>query len=175
MVGVDLSVNLLEDVLTTVNRFVPKPRPDVFRITKTNHNILQGAVPPDVRATDEQLGKIKEWIVDNADRYWLGEGGPLSAPKDGGADVIIIDDPQMPELIPIAKKMAPDRPIIFRSHIEVRDDLVLKEGSAAQHVWRNMWSTIQHADVFLSHPVRSFVPPDVSKEKLGWLPATTDW
>ncbi|OAP64254.1 hypothetical protein AYL99_00226 [Fonsecaea erecta] len=158
-----------------VEWFVPKPRPDVFRITKTNHNILQGAVPPDVRATDEQLGKIKEWIVDNADRYWLGEGGPLLAPKDGGADVIIIDDPQMPELIPIAKKIAPDRPIIFRCHIEVRDDLVLEDGSAAQHVWRNMWSSIKHADVFLSHPVRTFVPPDVRKEVLGWLPATTDW
>ncbi|KIW30976.1 hypothetical protein, variant [Cladophialophora immunda] len=158
-----------------VEWFVPKPRPDVFRITKTNHNILQGAVPPEIRASDEQLGKIKEWIVDNADRYWLGEGGPLLAPEDGGADVIIIDDPQMPELIPIAKKLAPERPIIFRCHIEVRDDLVLEDGSAAQHVWRNMWSSIKQADIFLSHPVRSFVPPDVRKETLGWLPATTDW
>ncbi|KIW70024.1 hypothetical protein PV04_02335 [Phialophora macrospora] len=159
----------------SVEWFVPKPRPDVFRITKTNHNILQGVVPPEVRATDEQLGKIKEWIVDNAERYWVRDSGPLSAPEDGGADVIIIDDPQMPQLIPIAKRIAPNRPIIFRSHIEVRDDLVLNEGSAAQHVWQNMWSSIQHADVFLSHPVRSFVPPDVRKETLGWLPATTDW
>ncbi|KAJ9605924.1 hypothetical protein H2200_009773 [Cladophialophora chaetospira] len=158
-----------------VEWFVPKPRPDVFRITKTNHNILQGVVPSDVRATDEQLGKIKEWIVDNAERYWVGEGGPLSAPEDGGADVIVVEDPQMPELIPIAKKAAPDRPVIFRSHIEVRDDLVLEDGSAAQHVWQNMWSTIKQADIFLSHPVKSFVPPDVRKETLGWLPATTDW
>jgi alpha,alpha-trehalose phosphorylase (configuration-retaining) len=89
--------------------------------------------------------------------------------------VLIIDDPQMPELIPIAKRAAPDRPIIFRSHIEVRDDLVLNDGSAAQHVWQNMWSSIKQADVFLSHPVQSFVPPDVRKETLGWLPATTDW
>ncbi|KAI1609378.1 trehalose synthase (Ccg-9) [Exophiala viscosa] len=158
-----------------VEWFVPKPRPDVFRITKTNHNILQGAVPPDVRATDEQLGKIKEWIQENAVRFWLSGDGPLSKPEDGGADVIIIDDPQMPELIPIAKREAPNRPIIFRCHIEVRDDLVLKDGSAAQHVWRNMWSSIKQADIFLSHPVRSFVPPDVKKETLGWLPATTDW
>lgn len=81
----------------------------------------------------------------------------------------------MPELIPIAKKLAPDRPIIFRSHIEVRDDLVREDGSAAQHVWRNMWSSIKLADVFLSHPVRSFVPSDVRRDSLGWLPATTDW
>ncbi|KAK5207480.1 hypothetical protein LTR72_002016 [Exophiala xenobiotica] len=159
-----------------VEWFVPKPRPDVFRITKTNHNILQGAVPPEVRATDESLGKIKEWIKDNAERFWLSDdGGPLKAPSEGGADVIIVDDPQMPELIPIAKREAPDRPVIFRCHIEVRDDLVLEDGSAAQHVWQNMWSSIKQADVFLSHPVRSFVPPDVRRETLGWLPATTDW
>lgn len=156
-------------------RFVPKPRPDVFRVTKNNHNILQGVVPPDVRSTDTELAKIKEWILDNAERYWMGESGPLRAPEDGGADVIIIDDPQMPELIPIAKKFAPNRPVIFRCHIEVRDDLILEEGSAAQHVWQFLWNSIKHADVFLSHPVRSFVPNDVRKEALGWLPATTDW
>ncbi|KAL2428744.1 Trehalose phosphorylase [Exophiala dermatitidis] len=158
-----------------VEWFVPKPRPDVFRVTKNNHNILQGVVPPDVRSTDTELAKIKEWILDNAERYWMGESGPLRAPEDGGADVIIIDDPQMPELIPIAKKFAPNRPVIFRCHIEVRDDLILEEGSAAQHVWQFLWNSIKHADVFLSHPVRSFVPIDVRKEALGWLPATTDW
>lgn len=105
-------------------RFVPKPRPDVFRITKTNHNILQGAVGPDVRSSDEQLGKVKSWIVNNAERFWLKEEGPLKSPFEGGADVIIVDDPQMPELIPIAKKEDPNRTVIFRSHIEVRDDLV---------------------------------------------------
>jgi hypothetical protein len=52
-------------------------------------------VPPDVRVTDEQLGTIKNWIVDNAERFWVGEDGPLRAPADGGADVIIIDDPQV--------------------------------------------------------------------------------
>lgn len=106
------------------HRFVPKPRPDVFRITKTNHNILQGAVGPEVRATDEQLGKITSWIKDNAERYWLKDKGPLKPPSEGGADVIFVDDPQMPELISIAKEQDPNRPVLFRSHIEVRDDLV---------------------------------------------------
>ena len=110
--------------LLTINRFVPKPRPDVFRITKTNHNIIQGAADPDVHATDEQLEKLKSWIIHNAKRYWLKKGGPLKAPSEGGAHVIIVDDPQMPELIPIAKKEDPNRPVIFRSLIEVRDDLV---------------------------------------------------
>ena len=57
-------------------------------------------------------------------RYWLTQGGPLTAPSEGGADIIIVDDPQMPSLIPIAKAQAIQRPVIFRSHIEIRDDLV---------------------------------------------------
>lgn len=154
--------------------YVPKPRPDVFRITKTNHNILQGAVPPDVRATDEQLGKIKSWITDNAQR-WLNDKGPLKSPAEGGADVIIVDDPQMPELIPLAKQQDPNRPVLFRSHIEIRDDLVKEEGSAAKHVWDFMWHSVKQADMFISHPVKTFVPSDVRPETLAWLPATTDW
>ncbi|KAK5090433.1 hypothetical protein LTR05_000605 [Lithohypha guttulata] len=155
--------------------FVPKPRPDVFRITKTNHNILQGAVPPDVRATDEQLSKISDWITENAKRYWLQEKGPLRPRTEGGADVIIVDDPQMPQLISIAKEQDEQRPILFRSHIEVRDDLVQDEGSAAAHVWKYMWQNVRKADMFISHPVRTFVPSDVRPETLAWLPATTDW
>lgn len=158
-----------------VEWYVPKPRPDVFRITKTNHNILQGAVPPDVRATNEQLGKIKSWITDNAERYWLKDKGPLKSPAEGGADVIIVDDPQMPELIPLAKKEDPNRPVLFRSHIEIRDDLVKEPGSAAKHVWDFMWHSVKQADMFISHPVKTFVPSDVRSETLAWLPATTDW
>jgi len=108
--------------LLTIIRFIPKPRPEVVRITKTNHDILQGTVGPEIYATDPQLERI--WIVDNAERYWLKEKGPLKAPCQGGADVIIADGLQMQELITIAKKEDPNRPVIFRSHIEVRDDLV---------------------------------------------------
>lgn len=128
-----------------------------------------------MRTTDEELGKIKTWIIDNAERYWLTEGGPLRSPAEGGADVIVIDDPQMPELIPIAKQCAPDRPVIYRSHIEVRDDLVQEEDSPAQHIWKFLWASIKQADVFISHPVRTFVPSDVPLKSVGWLPATTDW
>ena len=157
------------------DRYVPTPRPDVFRVTKTNHNILQGVADPSVQQTDEQLNKIKTWIHHNAQRYWQTKGGPLDAPENGGADVIIIDDPQMPELIPIAKKLAPNRPVIYRSHIEVRDDLVGEEGSSAQKVWQFLWNSIKGADVFISHPVESFVPNDVNRKALAYLPATTDW
>lgn len=78
----------------------------------------------EVRATDKQLQQIKDWISDNAKHYWLKEKGPLKSSAEGGADIIIVDDPQMPHLIPLAKKEDPNRPVLFRSHIEVRDDLV---------------------------------------------------
>jgi len=105
-------------------------------------------VGPEVRQTQEDLDKIKDWVKVNSERYWLEKNGPLAARSDGGADIIIVDDPQMPELIPLAKEADPDRPVIFRCHIEVRDDLVQKEDSAAQQVWQNMWQSIKLAGTF---------------------------
>jgi len=29
--------------------------------------------------------------------------------------------------------------------------------------------------MFVSHPVRTFVPSDVRPTEIAWLPATTDW
>jgi hypothetical protein len=89
--------------------------------------------------------------------------------------VIVIDDPQMPALIPLAKKIAPDRPIIFRSHIQIRSDLVAQEGSPQAECWGRMWESIKEADLFIAHPVRSFVPNTVPLEKVGYMPASTDW
>ena len=60
------------------------------------------------------------------------EGGPLA---EGGADVVIIDDPQMPGLIPLIRKTRPNLPIIYRSHIEIRSDLVDRPDSAQKEVW----------------------------------------
>lgn len=98
------------------------------------------------------------------------------APRsEGGADVIFVDDPQMPSLIPLAKKADPDRMVLFRSHIQVRSDLVAQKGSAARGVWDYLWNDIKHADLFISHPVSSFVPDMIPAEMVGYMPATTDW
>jgi hypothetical protein len=156
-------------------RYVPRPRPGVFRITKTNHNILQGVSKADERFTPENQQVMTDWTQDNAKRYWLRKGGPLTAPSDGGADLVIIDDPQMPGLIPIAKQMAPNRPVIFRSHIQIRSDLVAKPNSTQAEAWAYFWDKIKQADLFISHPVAAFVPPDVPQEMVGYMPASTDW
>ncbi|PGH23157.1 hypothetical protein AJ80_02789 [Polytolypa hystricis UAMH7299] len=168
-------VRFSEALGTDFKWYVPRPRPGVFRITKTNHNILQGVSAPDDRLADEQKTALTEWIVGNSKRYWFGKGGPLDPPSEGGADVIIIDDPQMPGLIPLIKEITPYRPVIYRSHIQIRSDLISDPATPQAGVWKYFWDSIKYADMFISHPVSAFVPDTVPPEKVGYLPATTDW
>ncbi|KAI6036060.1 glycosyltransferase family 4 protein [Pisolithus microcarpus 441] len=151
--------------------YVPNPSPSVFRTTKNNHNILQGVAAPDLRLTQEAKDQFDAWILKNGLR-WTAEGGPLAP---GGVDVAFIDDPQMPGLIPLIKKVRPDLPIVYRSHIEIRSDLVHQKGSPQEEVWEYLWKNIKLADLFISHPVSKFVPSDVPIEKLALLGAATDW
>ena len=81
----------------------------------------------------------------------------------------------MPGLIPLAKEMNKMRPVLYRSHIQIRSDLVEKDGTPQADVWQFLWKNIQHADMFISHPIPSFVPKDVPRSKLAYMPATTDW
>jgi len=155
--------------------WVPKPKPDVFRVTKKNHNILQGVAPPDARLTEDEQQVIQQWVCYNADRFWTGSGGPLAPRSQGGVDVVILDDPQMPGIIDIAKKMDPDRPVIFRSHIQIRSDLAADPNTPTAGVWSWLWKSVQHADLFISHPVKQFVPHTVDQRALAYMPATTDW
>jgi hypothetical protein len=158
-----------------LHRYVPKPRPGVFRITKTNHNILQGVSGPDDRLDCESQQQLVDWTRDNANRYWLHGGGPLSSRADGGADVVVIDDPQMTGLIPLAKEVDPQRPVIYRSHIQMRSDLIATSGTPQADVWEFLWRHIQAADLFISHPVVEFVPKNVPTDRVGYMPASTDW
>lgn len=122
------------------------------------------------------MAKLDEWVLEEAAKcHWTEFGGPLSARDKGGADVIIVDDPQMPSLVKIAKEKDPARPVIFRSHIQVRADLADQEGTATSEVWNWIWNHIKDCDIFVSHPVRAFVPKNVPPEKVGFMPATTDW
>lgn len=161
----------------------------MFRTTKNNHNILQGVAAPSLRLTQDQKDNFDQWIYKNGLR-WTAEGGPLAP---GGVDVAFIganisftclitlvfmrlftDDPQMPGLIPLIKKIRPDLPIVYRSHIEIRSDLTSIKGSPQEEVWEYLWKNIQIADLFISHPVSKFVPADVPMEKVALLGAATD-
>jgi glycosyltransferase involved in cell wall biosynthesis len=81
----------------------------------------------------------------------------------------------MPMLVDIAKAHDPTRPVIFRSHIQVRADLADDPSTPTAGVWNWVWGHVQKCDVFVSHPVPDFVPANVPSEKVGYLPATTDW
>lgn len=59
----------------------------------------------------------------------------------------------MPGLIPLIKKIRPELPIVYRSHIEIRSDLVHVPGSPQEEVWKYLWNNIQHADLFISKHV----------------------
>ncbi|KZF24087.1 glycosyltransferase family 4 protein [Xylona heveae TC161] len=155
--------------------YVPKPKPGVFRITKTNHNILQGVSKPDERLSEPQGAVLSNWIEENAERYWFSKGGPLRPPSEGGVDVVFIDDPQMPGLIPLIKKITPDRLVVYRSHIEIRSDLTDIKGSPQAEAWNFLWNDIKQADMFISHPVSRFVPHNVPEQMVGYLGAATDW
>ncbi|KAH3953115.1 hypothetical protein HBH53_036920 [Parastagonospora nodorum] len=155
--------------------YVPRPNSEIFRITKNNHNILQG-VDEKLQLEDEQAKMLDEWCEQNAARYWIKpDKGPLAHPDQGGAHVIIVDDPQMPKLVDIAKQIDPNRPVIFRSHIQVRADRANDESTNTARVWNWVWQNVKKCDVFVSHPVPDFVPNNVTSEKVGYMPATTDW
>lgn len=168
-------IRFFKEIGVDVRWYVPRPKPEVFRITKSNHNILQGVNSEDEKLSEDNKKSIKTWIQDNAERYWLHSGGPLAARSDGGVDVVFVDDPQMPGLIPLAKEKDPQRKVLFRSHIQIRSDLVADPKSEAHNVWQFLWDDVKHADLFISHPVKTFVPSDVDTQMLGYMPATTDW
>lgn len=73
------------------------------------------------------------------------------------------------------KKIRPDLPIVYRSHIEIRSDLTGIKGSPQDEVWQYLWNNIKLADLFISHPVAKFVPTDVPIEKVALLGAATDF
>jgi hypothetical protein len=81
----------------------------------------------------------------------------------------------MPGLIPLIKNLTPSRPVLFRSHIQIRSDLIGKEGTPQADTWQFLWSNVQLADMFISHPIPEFVPSNVPNAKVAYLPATTDW
>lgn len=156
-------------------RWVPSPKPAVFRITKSNHNILQGVSKAEEHFTTENQKLVDDWGAQNAERFWTKDGCPLAPRSEAGADVIVVDDPQMPVLVSIAKRLDPERPVIFRSHIQMRSDLIQDQDSEAHKVWTWIWSHVQKADIFLAHPISKFVPAEVPREKVAYMPATTDW
>ncbi|KAJ3144866.1 hypothetical protein HDU86_001339 [Geranomyces michiganensis] len=169
-----------------VKWFVMKPNPHVFEITKRKfHNVLQGVAPSSTRLTDTDKALFEHWCDENVNRYWAE--GPLRE-----SDVIVIDDPQRKVpmgyslvkkpliqlsacgIIPAIKRLNPRCKIIYRSHIQISSHLADDPTTEQHRVWQYLWGFIQLADLFISHPVASFVPKTVPRTKLLMMPACTD-
>ena len=62
----------------------------------------------------------------------------------------------MPGLIPLIKSITPNRPVLYRSHIQIRADLAMTEGTPQSEIWQFLWSNIQLADMFITsnNPVK---------------------
>ncbi|KAK9763260.1 hypothetical protein K7432_010233 [Basidiobolus ranarum] len=163
------NIRLLRLLGVDAHWFVVKPKPNVFDITKRKfHNVLQGVAPKDVRLSEDDKEVYRNWIKTNADR-WSVEDGPFRH-----SDVIIIDDPQVSGLVPYIRQINPKCKIIYRSHIEVRADLVADESSPQAETWNFIWDFIKDVDLFISHPVANFIPESVPEDKVVLLPAATD-
>ena len=80
----------------------------------------------------------------------------------------------MPGLIPMIKRVTPNRPVLYRSHIQIRSDLADQKGTPQSDVWQSLWNKIQRADMFISHPIKSFVPKNVPNAEVSYMPAATD-
>ena len=146
--------------------FCMRPDLKVFEITKTKfHNVLQG-VSNDV-LTEEDKVLWKTWSKSNFDSFF----------KDMKADLFVIDDPQPSGMIPFIRKSNPNAKIAYRSHIELRTDLIRNKDTQQSRLWDFLYENISLCDIFVSHPVDYFIPDNVKESssiKVVEMPAVTD-
>lgn len=142
------------------------PDLQVFEVTKTKfHNILQGVAGRNNPLLEQDKKRYNAWIAKNA---------ALLEPVYRNAQVVVIDDPQPSGLIPYIKKANPQVKIIYRSHIQIRADLLRKKQQPQIATWSFLKKNILQTDLFVSHPIKAFLPDDVPLDKVVAMPATTD-
>ncbi|CEQ42011.1 SPOSA6832_03785 [Sporobolomyces salmonicolor] len=134
--------------------YVPIGDSSVFNITKRKfHNVLQGVADKEIMLTEEDQELFESWTDFNFKRFWADEDSPIRR-----LDIAIIDDPQLTALIPIIRRESPRTKIVFRSHIQIRADLIDKGEPQQKKTWDYLWGFIKQADLFVAHPVEEFVP-----------------
>ncbi|KZT23666.1 glycosyltransferase family 4 protein [Neolentinus lepideus HHB14362 ss-1] len=147
-----------------VRWYVPQGDASVFDITKRKfHNVLQGTNPPDVALRPADCATFERWTGWNYERFWRGAESPIRA------DVMVVDDPQVAGLIPLIGGGGPRTRILYRSHIEIRSDLVDAGEQPQADVCEYLWGFNKQADLFVSHPIKEFVPKVASTgQRIDW-------
>ena len=159
-------IRLLHQFNVDAHWYVLIPDTRVFSITKKKfHNVLQGVTKPPPPLTKHDKELFEKWTAKNARKF---------TEAFTKASVVVIDDPQPSGLIPYIKEVNPKAKIIYRSHIQVDASLIADPSTVQAETWNYLWNNISLADIFVSHPVRAFVPKNVPKEKVVYAPATTD-
>ncbi len=146
--------------------YVLIPDQEVFNVTKAKfHNVLQAVAHPDTVLTEEDMALYDAWSAKNAEFF---------EPVFKHSDVILIDDPQPAGLIPFIKQVNPEAKIIFRSHIQIVAHLADQPGTPQNITWNFIWDKARHADLYIGHPMKMFIPATVPSNKIFYMPATTD-
>ena len=148
------------------NWYVLSPKKEIFEITKRKfHNILQDVAPPGTKLTSQDKRLLLEWTEKNAKRF---------IPMFKRAKVVVIDDYQPSGMIPYIKKSNPQAKIIYRSHIHIEAGLVKRKNAPQNEAWDFLWKNIRLTDIFVSHPIKDFVPYNVPREKTVFMAPSTD-
>ena len=146
--------------------YVLIPKQEAFNVTKLKvHNVLQAVAPKGVELTRQDEEIYNTWTAENAKAFHN---------VFTSADVVVIDDPQPAGLIPYIKKVNSRAKLMYRSHIQIVGALATTKGTAQNKTWNFIWKNIKESDVFVSHPMREFIPSDVPQDKIVYMPATTD-
>ncbi|GAA5949177.1 hypothetical protein JCM3765_003321 [Sporobolomyces pararoseus] len=151
-------MRLWQQVGVDASWYVPPGDSNVFNVTKRKfHNILQGVAPPSTILTDQDKDLFTSWAEWYFKTLWKdkdGEGSKFLC----SFDVIVIDDPQVLGLIPYIRKFSPRTKIIYRSHIQIRADLIDQGVQQQTTTWDFIWTFIRQVDLFVAHPLAEFVP-----------------
>ncbi|MEA3329473.1 MAG: glycosyltransferase [Nanoarchaeota archaeon] len=149
-----------------INWYVVSGNEEIFKITKQKiHNVLHGLYHEEFRLTSKDIQDFEKWTDENVKMF-----------EDlfRELNVCIIDDPQPSGLVKHIKKINPDAKIIYRSHTQL-DTQLIDEKSKVQHdTWNFIYNNLKDIDLFVSHPIKHFVPKNVEKKKVIFMPPTTD-
>jgi len=117
--------------------------------------------------TAEDKACWEDWCLQNYQDFWQ------ELIRD--SHMVVVDDPQLCALIPVIKRDNPKCFVAYRSHIQI-DSQLINQGSNLHHrTFSYLWDNfLRFADVFIAHPFDSAVPDMVPKDRVGFMPATTD-
>lgn len=149
-----------------INWYVVSGNEDIFKITKQKiHNVLHGLYHEEFRLTPKDIECYSGWTDSNAKEF-----------EDifKKLDVFVIDDPQPSGLVKHIKRINPMAKIIYRSHTQLDTGLIDAEDKVQHDTWNFIYDNLKDIDLFASHPIKHFVPKNVDKEKVIFMPPTTD-